>query len=575
MSAFIKSLDNYTPIQFGQNGHAEYGWSNNIQERIAQLHMQLIRTGRNTVEALGDIFDNIIQDIQSQYNSDKISKEQMVDMLSVMYKMVGFTRDIIDGKGEYTLSYMLIYRLYAFYPELSKFALKCCVVAEPDIHPFGSWKDIKYFCNYCKVQSCEDHPLIFYAVQLVNEQIRCDIQNDSDKITLAGKWVPREKSVKFGWLYKKLACDYFNEYISSAKTDKQLKAATLKCFTKYRDICSQLNKRLDTVQIKQCGNSWATIDPAKQTSITMHKQKKAFLNKTSENAQRSDKEDRIQCANNFIEFINNVCNGEATVKGKRVSLPDFTKEAMRSLEGTNETFLLNAQWRDNSSQTGALGDMIAMVDVSGSMEGEPLYAAIALGCRIAEKSRLGKRVLTFSAQPSWVNLEDCREFTDMVYKLKGAEWGQNTDIYKAFALILNAIEQANLNAEQVKQMVFVILSDMQMDCSDINANSSRNRDTLFNSIAELYAKKGIEMTGAPFEPPHLVFWNLSSRTGAPVLSTMKNVSTMSGFSPALLNLYCEKGIEALQSVTPWLMLLEALSNKRYDVLKEKLVEVLL
>jgi uncharacterized protein with von Willebrand factor type A (vWA) domain len=36
--------------------------------------------------------------------------------------------------------------------------------------------------------------------------------------------------------------------------------------------------------------------------------------------------------------------------------------------------------------------MIAMVDVSGSMEGDPMNAAIALGIRTAEKSLLGKRV---------------------------------------------------------------------------------------------------------------------------------------------------------------------------------------
>ena len=575
MSAFVTSLDNHTPIQYGENGHAEYGWSKNIQERIAQLHMQLTRTDGSTVQSLGDIFDSIIRDIQSQYNSDKISKEKMIDMLSVMYKMVGFTRDIIDGKGEYTLSYMLVYRWYAFYPELARFALKCFVTLDPDTHPFGSWKDIKYFCNYCKEQSSEDHPLIFYAIQLANEQIRNDIHPDTTKLTLAGKWVPREKSVKFGWLYNKLACDYFNEYIVTAKTEKQIKAATLKCFTKYREICSQLNKKLDTVQVKQCANEWAMIDPSKQTSITMHKQKKAFLNKNAQNEQRIDKEDRIQCANHFLEFINKVRSGEATVKGKRISLADFTKEVLSNQMDANEKDLLNAQWRDNSSQTGALGDMIAMVDVSGSMNGDPLHAAIALGCRIAEKSSLGKRVLTFSGNPTWVDLDDCKEFTDMVEKLRDADWGTNTDIYKAFELILNAIEQFNLNANQVSKMIFVILSDMQIDSSDHNTSSQENRNTLFSSISRLYAKKGIEMTGSPFEPPHLVFWNLRSTTGTPVLSTTSNVSTMSGFSPALLNLYCEKGLDALQSATPWFMLLEALSNKRYDGLREKVVEVLL
>ena len=68
---------------------------------------------------------------------------------------------------------------------------------------------------------------------------------------------------------------------------------------------------------------------------------------------------------------------------------------------------LNYQWNDNSKYTGKLKSMIAMVDTSGSMSCDnciPLYSAIGLGCRIAEKSSIGKRVLTFSSNPSWVNL---------------------------------------------------------------------------------------------------------------------------------------------------------------------------
>jgi hypothetical protein len=217
MSALISALDNYTPIQYGENGHAEYTWSNNIQERITQLHMQIVRTDSNTIQNLGDIFDSIISDIQCQYNSDKISKGKMIDMLSVMYKMFGLTRDIVDGKGEYAISYMLIYRWYAFYPDLATFALQCCVLLnEHTVHPLGSWKDIKYFCNYCKTMSGNEyHPLIYHSIQLVNKQIRSDV--NADKISLAGKWVPREKSTKFGWLFKQLAVDYFSEYFITAK----------------------------------------------------------------------------------------------------------------------------------------------------------------------------------------------------------------------------------------------------------------------------------------------------------------------------------------------------------------------
>jgi hypothetical protein len=55
----------------------------------------------------------------------------------------------------------------------------------------------------------------------------------------------------------------------------------------------------------------------------------------------------------------------------------------------------------------------------------------------------------------------------------------------------------------------------------------------------------------PLKPPHIVFWNLRKTTGFPCLSTDENVSMMSGFSPALLNVFCQKGINGLKNYTPW------------------------
>jgi len=49
---------------------------------------------------------------------------------------------------------------------------------------------------------------------------------------------------------------------------------------------------------------------------------------------------------------------------------------------------------------------------------------------------------------------------------------------------------------------------------------------------------------------------------------------MSGFSPVLLNQFCEKGLDALQSATPWSIIQSMLSNKRYDIMRVKACEVL-
>jgi hypothetical protein len=48
---------------------------------------------------------------------------------------------------------------------------------------------------------------------------------------------------------------------------------------------------------------------------------------------------------------------------------------------------------------------------------------------------------------------------------------------------------------------------------------------------------------------------------------------VSGFSPTFLNLFCEKGMDSLQSTSPWTLLEISLSNSRYSLMETKAREV--
>ena len=574
MSAIISALDNHTPKQLGENGHVEYGWSNSIREKILQFNFQVVRTDESKVNNLQVILNDLLTSLSHQYKIGTLPEREVAKgYLSVLYKIIGNTRDIIDGKGECLLSYMMIYTWYAHYPALSTFALQCFVdLGDKKTHQYGSWKDLKYFCEYCKSQG-EDisHPLIQFSVKLLNDQLRKDLLVVNNDYSLLAKWVPREKS-SFGWLYETLSCNYFPEIMATANTDVRKQKAIKKCKTQYRKLLSELNKKIDTTQIKQCGKQWSSIDFNKVTSITTTKQKKAFLNIKNDNSDRyPDDPDRIECAEHFKSRIKAAASGEVEMKGKRVAMADFTKTATSLMQGGSqeEKDLLNSQWRDNSSQTGALGKMIAMVDVSGSMSGDPMEVAIALGIRVAEKSALGKRVLTFSSSPSWVNLEPYNDFVSMVEVVSRAEWGMNTNFQAALKLILDAIIENKLEPEEVQDMILVIFSDMQMDEGD-----NCDKKALYETMEALYAKAGVRVHGKPYKPPHILFWNLRSTTGFPSLSNQSNCSMMSGFSPALLNLFCEKGIDGLQSCSPWGILEQTLENERYKILRDKLESTL-
>lgn len=592
MAAIIKALDSHVPTRVGKNGHSEHTWAQsvNVQESIVQLNTQCVRKG--DVDTLSNVLRNILK-VLSVEKKDVAENANRVEMLSLLYALIGQTRDITDGKGEYTLSYMMVLTWYEFFPELAEFAISMFVILitdETNTHPYGSWKDIKYLCEYVKTKTGNaNHPLILKSIQLMNEQLRVDTLSTST-VSLAGKWAARQGGSKFGWLFIISAEQYFHQYIESAnrqpleKRVESVKRATLKARTEYRKLCSALNKRLDTVQIKQCANIWADIDHSKTTSITISKQKKALMNVNKNGEQHSTRDDRIQCAQNFKSYIDGLSKEGKEVKGARVSFVDFTKSGLdiilRMPSRDNyvdsstqmQMDILNSQWRDNGKQTKTLGNMIAMVDTSGSMSGDPLNVAISLGIRIAEKSAIGKRIMTFTSTPSWVSLDGRNTFIDMLKVVSSAEWGGNTNFYAALDLILNVIRSSyTITKSECEDMVLVILSDMEVNSGDPNYVSTN----LHSGIESRYAKVGMDKFGEPIKPPHILFWNLRSTSGFPTLSNQPNVSTMSGFSPALLNIFCEKGMEALQSCTPWGLLKESLEHPRYKMMCDKCIDVVL
>jgi hypothetical protein len=250
------------------------------------------------------------------------------------------------------------------------------------------------------------------------------------------------------------------------------------------------------------------------------------------------------------------------MKGKRVSIYDFVKDGLKTSNSEEIEKTINLQWTDNSRQNTALENMIAMVDVSGSMSCDnntPLYNAIGLGLRIAEKSIIGKRILTFSSTPDWVDFDDCNNFCEMVKKIGKANWGMNTNFYAAFEKIRQAYIQLKVDPDLMENMCLVILSDMQID----NA-SENNMNTMFEVMEAKFADTGnMSQFKKPYKLPTIVFWNLRLTKGFPNTAYTKNTVMISGFSPIVLNLLVDKGIEGLKEFTPWTMFLKVMNHERY------------
>jgi len=670
-SALISALDNMNKshsasapapappprYQYGENNHVEYKAvelsvsAATLQEKITQFHFQLVRTSdTNMIQSIAKDTRDILHAVMSgiSKNSDDVVSDEYktyVDMGVTMFKILAHTRDIVCGKGEYMLFYVMLIEWakldFRFFDFMIRSLVYDMSTIETDSrshpkHPLGSWKDMKYFLTYMKAELIDSSgtnarvlkdykdiqqerdlysKCVNTIVLLINEQLRADYavyserRTDSISLSLVAKWIPREKSKKFGWLYYYLTMNYYQHEIPSDQTHPSYERAVNRAFMNYRKMISALNKQLDTTQVKMCSKNWSDIDFSHTTSITTHKQTKSFLNlkQNGKTMRYPDDADREGCRYNYEEFLCDVKEGKQRIKGARVSVVDLVKSALSNkhlvapLSPSSSTPVIdtiNALWKDNSVSNGAdnLGGMIAMCDVSGSMESEnsnPLHAAIGLSIRVAERSALGPRIMTFSERPQWIQLgisDDSDTFVKQVVKVRGSNWGMTTNFYYALDLIRQVIEDNKMPRDVVEKLTLVIFSDMQICDASPDLQNIEKKNTLFENIRQMFAKMGERLYGssetetetqaqaqaqaqAPLKPPHIVFWNLRKTTGFPCLSTDENVSMMSGFSPSLLNVFCQKGVNGLKNYTPWNTLIETLNNSRYAVFEDAFKKV--
>ena len=96
MAALIDTLDSITPYKIGEKGHIEYGWSGHMREQILQFSFQATRTDESGITKLQVILKNMLKTLKNK-NELSLHNEESKLYLSILYRMIGHTRDIIDG----------------------------------------------------------------------------------------------------------------------------------------------------------------------------------------------------------------------------------------------------------------------------------------------------------------------------------------------------------------------------------------------------------------------------------------------------------------------------------------------
>lgn len=179
---------------------------------------------------------------------------------------------------------------------------------------------------------------------------------------------------------------------------------------------------------------------------------------------------------------------------------------------------------------------IAIVDVSGSMIGTPMNAAVSLGAYIAEKAHgpFANHFITFSNHPQLVRFKGV-DIVDKFVRCSNADWGGTTNLKAVFDLLLMTAKNQNTRIEDMPTRLY-IFSDMEFDsCVSFGGEdnwgyykmaSENSIQTGLESIKEKWAREGYKL-------PQVIFWNLNARNNN-IPAIGEGFSYVSGFSPTLV-----------------------------------------
>ena len=201
---------------------------------------------------------------------------------------------------------------------------------------------------------------------------------------------------------------------------------------------------------------------------------------------------------------------------------------------------------------------IAVVDVSGSMSGQPMEVAVSMGAYIAEKAHgpFANHFITFSAQPELVKFEGI-DIVDKFKRCVRAAWGMNTDLKAVFNMLLDTAVKNHIKQEDMPERIY-IFSDMQFDrCVSVGNSyyyaSQSKIDTMMEAEKKRWARYGYKL-------PSVVFWNVNAAFKNNIPAIREGFSYVSGFSPVMIEtiLSGKDGID---------LMLEKLNSERYKMIR--------
>jgi hypothetical protein len=486
------------------------------------------------------------------------------------------TRDIRGGKGEREAFYKMFKNLWSYDVDLVASLMKL-------VPEYGGWMDIMHF----KSDAMTPTVLQMTMNQMILDQLLEDTAAlHSGKITelsLLAKWLPREGN-KYDSMAKELAL-----YIWEKDPPGRIASNYM---SSYRKRVSALNRALKTVEVLECANRWDEIDPKMVPGRAREIKMAAYLNETKYKTLRHPgNPGRMACRANFKSFFERAARGDVKINGADSIYPHELVRKILEYSSPDEINARNALWDlmlERVRALGGLGSSVAMCDFSGSMRGLPYDVSMAMGLMIASLNTgpFKNKFMSFDSTPQWHTIPEGASLREAIYSI-GDNLGQglSTDFQKAMDLILVTLKAAHVKpGDEPKNLI--VITDMGFDkacssdeTSDYTGNSYRNVvktapwQTHIQMIRESFKRAGEEMWGASgaWTPPTIVIWNVSSSytDDFHAKGNEEGVMMLSGWSPSLFKVLCEKGP---QKITPEDAVQFQLDDIRYDPVRKVVAE---
>ena len=252
----------------------------------------------------------------------------------------------------------------------------------------------------------------------------------------------------------------------------------------FKRIVRYLRKRIGVIESLMSTGRWDEIKYPEVPSRAMMIYRNAFM-----------KHDEQR----YREFIDKAFTGEAKINSSTLYPYDLVEKIWdHSWHRAKEDKTVEAQWRQLPNYVEHGTNALVIADTSGSMNGRPMATSVGLAIYFAERNvgAYHNMWMSFSANPR-IHILKGNTLAQKINALNKNDWDANTDLRKAFELVLDIAIKNNVPAEEMPKSLIVI-SDMEIDVCG-------NKEwTFYEKMSQRFRKHGYQI-------PNIIFWNVNSR----------------------------------------------------------------